>query len=387
MKSQVIATLLAILFIFVIVGLTAPIVAQEEKKDKQEEKKEKMKFNHPSIIVTKDDIKRIKDAIKRGAEPQKTGFDELMQVAQQHMQGEPKPLEKMFIPFYYANKERHMASRGSLDNDCDAILALGLAYSLTDDKRYADKSLQYIKAWVKTCKIEKPDEDTPLIACRSLTLMLYGADLLWNYKGFNNTDKEAFLKWSKGTVYDMGADIIYTKRAANNWGANAIMGMMAYAIVSEDEEKFNELVNLWKKHLPGNLNKNAEFQFELKRHDGSTGRGISYSQFAQHAYTLTALMCLNQGIDLFSYKTPDGVGLKDSADKLFGWEMKPGSFPYDKDYKQLRNRFHATWEVLYKQYKVKEWGNKIIELRKTHEYTWNNNEGAKWLTLTHGLPK
>ncbi|OHB70104.1 MAG: hypothetical protein A2W23_06670 [Planctomycetes bacterium RBG_16_43_13] len=360
--------------------LSLPYYAQDNQP-KKEEKNESIKFRHPSIMIDDQQIKSIRSAIKRGAEPQSTMYKELIKTAQEYLQHQPQPLKKVAFPPYYQNKEKHLEMRKNFDHDNDAVYTLALAYQMTQDKTYADKSLQYLKAWVRDC--EGVDQNDSLGASYILVLMVYGADLLWNYNSFSKDDKEAFLKWAKGTIDDMGK---LASQRANNWGAWGIQAMTAYAIISDNEEAFYKAIDEWKKHIENNMDENGLFRHEVTRYNGVDGQGILYSQFTLQGYVLTALMCQNYKVDLFNWETSAGLTIKDGATKIFSYEASPDSFPYNKKLKQLTGNFYSGWEILYNQYKVKEWAQKLAELRaEPLKYPYRANQAGAWIPLTHGV--
>lgn len=344
----------------------------------------KIVFRHPSIIVDDARIKIVRKAIKEKAEPQTALLGHLINAARSYMKDQPNPSEKMFIPLYYQDKEKHIAARGKLDHDSDAVYVLALAYQLTEDGTYADKALEYLNAWAAKCAVGSPEGDTSLMTSRTLVLMVYGADLLWNYAGFKPDDRAAFVRWAKGTIDDTG---LHRSKCPDNCGSWGIQAMTAYAILSENEEGLRKAVDLWKKHLEGNMDGKGVFKRDVLRHDGPKGQGISYSQFALHGYSLTAHICRHYGIDLFNWKAHGSATLKDAAVNIFQWERDPASFPYNKEYKQFAGSFYSCWEVLYGEYRVEEWKKKLVELRKEPmKYPFRTNEGGSWLTLTHGVP-
>ncbi|OHB76621.1 MAG: hypothetical protein A2Z34_03995 [Planctomycetes bacterium RBG_16_59_8] len=368
-----------------LVALALPGAAQEKKEEPKGKEPAKIVFKHPGIMVGDDDLKTIRNAIRRNIEPQASTFRELIKAADEHLSRAPDPLKEMSIPPYYNDKQKHVAARGSLDRDCDAVYTLALAAALTGEGKYADKALQFVNAWVKNCKIGKNDGDTPLIASRTLVLMVYAADLLWNNKKFTKSDKEEFLAWAKGTVYDSGVAI---RRAVNNWGAWGVQASMAWTILAEDETLFRETVEVWKRQVEANLNADGAFQHELKRHDGDKGQGISYSQFALQACTLSAEMASRYDVDLFAWKTSGGKGLKEAAEKIYAWEKAPETFPFSNDYKQTTGAFYACWEILYRRYKAREW-RQVLNERRKHPWQYpfaHRSEAGAWLPLTHGAP-
>ena len=136
--------------------------------------------------------------------------------------------------------------------DAATAYQCALVWHISGDKAYADKSVQILNAWAKTCK--KVSGDTN--AC--LAYGLYGyqfanaAELMRDYPGWDATDfgrfKEWMLKvWYHGVIgFLQGRNGTQDDHYWSNWGLCNVLCAMSIGILCDDVFIYNQATEYYK---------------------------------------------------------------------------------------------------------------------------------------------
>ncbi len=207
-----------------------------------------------------------------------------------------------------------------------AVRDLGMAYAFTNNPIYADKLIELVKIWaIDSATAMQPkfgNNQGRMDLYGTMTGLIYGVDLTWNYSGWTQSDKDTFKTW----VYDL-AD-----RANNfspgtqnfeNW-RNAFVSI-AGAFVGDDR-LLNDSFQKYKNAIPNQVHWTGRMTQESGRVNGWGGLG--YSMYAIHAMIQTAEVARHHGIDLYNY-TSDGVrGLRVALDFHVPYVKNPSSWQW-----------------------------------------------------------
>ncbi|KPQ41116.1 MAG: Alginate lyase, partial [Candidatus Methanoperedens nitroreducens] len=118
-----------------------------------------------------------------------------------------------------------------------AVRNLGLAYALTGENKYADKAVQLINAWSVNPETRMNPKFTDFNGQSyveipiTLTGMFYGADLIWNYQGWNVADKNVFKSWVGDISTSRGRSKESTPTNYENW---KVLFVSSSAVITGD---------------------------------------------------------------------------------------------------------------------------------------------------------
>lgn len=307
-----------------------------------------------------------------------------------------------------------------------SVRDLGIAYAFTGDSNYAYHALRLIKGWcLDSATFMYPTWTYPPGTCQMcieiplvLTSMCYGADLIWNYSGWNDnivypidgitmTVKAALKKWLNALLANRGTNWAYepwtTCAGYNgipnyaNWGLSF---WAAVSILTGDTATRNWAFGRFKELIDHQMGTNGSYIFERCRyeHNGVEGAGMFYSHFCHMANTAIAEMSRHQGNpvgDLYAY-TINSKGFEKASDFHANYLPYPTSWPYvlgswSTDGNRMRCVGGATYEI------INHWKYKAAYANCLNVSSSTYTTGGWWrpiyddqrifgpTTLTHGV--
>ncbi|MFA4870925.1 MAG: alginate lyase family protein [Pedobacter sp.] len=317
--------------------------------------------NHPNIYLNTNEITNIKNKISLGQQPWKGAYDKFMS------EDVPSALGTTIQSVTYGGKtppsgdihdyfsEPPYISDGVFDPNADrtdynsamvigkAVRDLGLAYALTGDNKYADKAIQLINAWTvnpatkMNPKVTTFNSQAYIEIPITITGMYYGADLIWNYQGWNINDKNAFKTWVGSTSTSRGRTKELNPQNYENW---KILFISSSAVITGNSNDMDWSFQYWKELIPKQINTQGQIINELSR-----TRSLFYSIYSINAMTQTAEIARHQNMDLYNYKTGDGRGLELAYDYHAPYLAGKLTWPYQELRPDLLE--YATYENAY----------------------------------------
>ena len=124
-------------------------------------------FIHPGMLQTQADLDRTKAKVEAGEEPWASAYRKLLTSPHVSLDWKAAPVEKI-VRGGRTIWEPDPDNYQSAYRDAATAYQCALVWHISGDKAYADKSVQILNAWAKTCK--KVSGDTN--AC--LAYVLYG---------------------------------------------------------------------------------------------------------------------------------------------------------------------------------------------------------------------
>lgn len=278
-----------------------------------------------------------------------------------------------------------------------AVRELGLAYALTNDNRYADKAIQLINGWC----IDSGTKMTPRWSYTgqngqiwielyiTMPAMFYGANLIWNYSGWNSSDRTAFKNWVATLLSNLGHGLDACNKT-QNYDSWKMVFVMSAAIITDNQSEFDWAVDKFKNFIIDcQQDSNGSFYRERTRSEG----GWAYSMYALKAWISAAEIARHKGIDLYGYSTPSGKGLELGLDFHAPYVVNPNNWPYTKctvsncrpigcDY----DSGGAFYELAYRWKQKNDYMNAITNasngICSRQRY---DNRTMGYVTLTHGI--
>lgn len=206
-----------------------------------------------------------------------------------------------------------------------AVRDLGIAYTFSGDSIYAEKAVQLINAWVVNPSTKMNPRYTNYQSRIEISItmpsLFYAADLVWNYPGWDSSDKAAFKEWS-GKLADSARTSWSGESNVENW---RLVLISSGAVMADDNDNLQFAFNKWKTLISDQMNMDGSLKYELRRTNS-----LSYSIFATNAMIQTAEIARHHGVDLYNYKLPDGRGLDTSLDFLAPYIINPSTWPHQQ---------------------------------------------------------
>lgn len=344
---------------------------------------------HPNMYLNQAEINAIKQKIDSGAEPWKEAFKKLQADADKALDLSIQSVTKqggsfghvyeIDSPYSWSN---NMANSPCGRNRCDgqinpkanrddyvaaikiggAVRDLGLAYVFTGSSKYADKAIQLINGWAvepSTAMVPKfPQLNTNITLSITMPGLFYGADLIWNYTGWEPSQKSAFLSWVRKFI-DSGKSWTL-KNNIEDW---RMVFLSSAASLVEDQETMHFAFEKWKSLLGASIDANGFLPLETHR-----TKGIDYSVYAINAKLQTAEIARHQGIDLYRHSV-NCRSLERALDTHVRYVIGTKSWPY-KQIGGYHGKNAAVYELAYSHYKkreyldvIKKWGRPMQEKR------------------------
>lgn len=222
-------------------------------------------------------------------------FKMLQEKADKALARSPHPIAMIQTEGKLANDPVKIKTLASLA-DMGALWALGYAYEITGDARYADKARAYVLAWAA---VNQPTGD-PIDETNLEPLFVAYDQTRGTFPGDDRNAADAYLR--RVVAAELGA-----KKVTNNWQSHRlkVIGLAAYVL--KDDPLIAQALQAYRDHVTENL-----------LPDGSTFDFHERDALHYHVYDLEPLLALaiaarNNGTDLYHYTGKEGGSLQKSV--------------------------------------------------------------------------
>jgi hypothetical protein len=317
-------------------------------------------FPHPGGMHPQKQIDLVKQKIRQQQQPYYQAYLQLIAQADSAFAEPTHALADFDVPGYYNDAARHRANSQSLQTDAFNAYACALAYQLSGKEKYAGRALDFLLAWAHTNKTYS-NHDGSLVMAYSGTAMIMAAELLLNYKGWQEKDKALFLAWTRN-VYRKAAHEIRTRK--NNWADWGRLGAILTAHLLDDQADLAENIRLIKSDLFAKIAPDGHLPEEVKRE----GNGIWYTYFSLAPITAACWVVLQaDGTNLFTWQQ-QGRSLKTALDYLFYYNQHPDQWQW---FKNPRPGSPGSWpgnllEAMQGIYQEEKYGAYVQAARPIH---------------------
>ena len=180
-------------------------------------------FIHPGILHTQADFDRVKEKLATGQEPWTAAYNKLMTSKHVDLNWKPNPTVKI-IRGGWNVWEPEGDNYGAAMNDAATAYQCALVWRITGDERYAEKSVEIMNAWARTCKKVSGNSNG------SLASGLYGyefanaGELMRDYEGWNREDFKRYQQWMLRVFSDQSFGFLQERHGCaddhywSNWG-------------------------------------------------------------------------------------------------------------------------------------------------------------------------
>src|SRR6185436_16607556 len=261
---------------------------------------------------------------------------------------------------------------GRLEN---ASRILSLAYYLTGDNKYAEKTAMLLRHWFL-------NEDTKMnphleyaqaipgvnkgrgigiIETRNLVGIADAVSLLEGSASWTNADTKAMKDW-----YGKYLDWLLASKngkdehaAKNNHGTWYYAQAIDFALFTENKELAKKLAEESKKRLDSQLTKEGEQPLELDRTNG-----LGYSTFNLQAWFDVSKLAEKVGVDLLSYETSNGSNIRMALDWLLPYALGEKKWTYQQIGEYNKEEIYALLLQAanrFKEPKYKVWAEQKLD--------------------------
>jgi hypothetical protein len=296
----------------------------------------------------------------QSVEPYRSAANDVISFANGKLNSAPAPQEPLNIS----------GTEGPFVDDTATAYGLALAYSITGDVKYAQKSRDFIMAWVQKTKTtqntctDSGSCQTSLIIGRAGPGFVFAAQLIMPSGKLSVADDQAFRTWLRNVILPTASV------RNNNWGD---AGTFLRATVTDylgDAAGFNAAIAKWKS-MVDLIASDGHIPEETRR---STS-GINYTQEALDYKIAVAVLAQRRGIDLWSYGR-----FKLAVDYVAPYVLNPSAWPWASG---ATASIHPLWEPAYQHWQSAAY-KPIIAKRRP--YGADGHSAVRWTTLTNGIP-
>ncbi len=286
---------------------------------------------HPNMFLNDIEIDKIKDEINTGKEPWKSSFYGFEKIVRNNLKITPESVvlkgkippsgdvhdyytDELYIKDGIVNQSADRADFGAISNISKTVRNLGLLYVFTGNTSYANYSIELIDVWTVNSSTKMnpnfTNRQSRIDISSNLPAMFYGADLIWNYPGWNQSDKAIFKNWTRSLLFNVTNINISNKGIAENNFENWRLVLISSAsVIAEDQKARKYAFDRWKQLISIQMNPDGSLKNELIRKDS-----LTYSTFALNGMIQTAIIARHYNTDLYNYVLSDGRGLEKSLD-------------------------------------------------------------------------
>jgi Alginate lyase len=277
-------------------------------------------YDHPGGMHPRKQIDFVREKIQQKQQPYYDAYLQLIAEADSALPGQTHALSDFNVPGYYVDAQTHRTNSKGLQTDAFNAYACALAYQLSGEKRYADKSRDILMAWANTNK-SYSNADGSLVMAYSGTALIIAAELLYNYKGWKAKDQSTFRSWARD-VYRKAAHEIRTKK--NNWADWGRLGAILTAHLLDDNADMAENISLIKSDLFHKIAADGHMPEEVRRQ----ANGIWYTYFSLAPITAACWVVLQaEGTNLFDWQQ-EGRSLQSALDYLLHHTQHPDEWKW-----------------------------------------------------------
>lgn len=311
-------------------------------------------FSHPMTVLSADELSIIRKRILYDIEPQKTAFKQLMEQADAALEFVPNAPQSLELPSGYEDGAGLEYARALLWANCHAAYSCALRYAITDEELYAEKAKEVLMHWaVKGTTFYGNDDGLQLGSYFSP--MLYAADLLYYYSGWNSEDRNVFKAWWRKNCLIDGDVLGVLRRKDNNWKDAALLGTIAASVLLEDTLVLKEALIQLKSYFFSRTDDNVRIKGkgwkiavdnngvylpqEVVRIDGE--KGLTYTAYALTTMVQAMEIARYAGFDFWQDTTELGATIGDVIEQYYAWDVLNEPFPWNSSPKKKDERRNA----------------------------------------------
>jgi len=346
--------------------------------------------SHPNMYLNQAEIDAINSKVSGNVEPWSSAYSRVLSAANSALN---KPLLSVTLQGktnsqYFTEKpycgwpKPNVCRDGQINPNADrgdyiaaielgdVVRDLGLAYAFTGEAKYADKAIDFIRAW----SLDPGTRMKPTTAAGNrielfITLpgYFYGADLIWSYDGWDADEKAAFAGWVKA----LGDHAMSNGVGLNNFANWRVVLIASIGALLNDNSFLSFAENEWKRLLPLQMNGVGSSVAGILGQESGRTRGLHYSLYAINAMIQGAEILRHHNVNLYDVVVK-GRSLKLALDFITPYAINPSQWTADR-YKQIttitQNDSMALFELAYSYYQEPSYLDVINKWKRPMEET------------------
>lgn len=275
------------------------------------------KIQHPCLVHTAADFDRVKAKVQQQAEPWYSGWKKLLESPYADPNRAHNPQKEIY---------RHSAGGNYNVAAFDAGQAyqLALRWKISGDTQCADKAVQILNDWARTCtdgvnQTQYQTDSHRLLAAGFIGYQFANpAEIMRDYEGWKKEDFEFFKEWITKTFYPICYEFLgdHFNSAPEDgwmsWDLPAMLTILSIGVLCDDADKINFALRYFYEGEGMGCIENSVVAMHEDPAGRVQGKHLAQSQemgrdqgHATLNVPLHAYFCqtaYNIGIDLFSYK-------------------------------------------------------------------------------------
>lgn len=212
-------------------------------------------FRHPGALHTQEDFDRIKAQLAAGEARVKAGYNRLIN-------------NSYASSAYSPNPQGSIISGGTGENyapamrDAAAAYQNALRWKLDGSAAHADKAVEILNAWARTCKYIGGDSNFALGGGFYGYEFANAGELMRDYEGWKRDDFKRFQDWMRYVFFPANANFLIHRNGTDasgwpchyptNWGFVNVLSVMTIGILCDDPFIYNFGVQYYKYDLKNN---------------------------------------------------------------------------------------------------------------------------------------
>ena len=338
---------------------------------------------HPNMYLNQAEIDAINSKVSGNVEPWSSAYAKVMSAAN-------SALSKSLLSVTFQGKTSNQyytekpycgwpdgCRDGQINPDADRgdyvaaielgnlVRDLGLAYAFTGEAKYADKAIDFIRVW----SLDAGTRMTPTTAAGNrielfITLpgYFYGADLIWNYDGWDAGEKAAFADWVK----KVGDHAKGNGAGLNNFANWRVVLIASAGALLDDSALLNFAATEWKRLVPLQMDGSGKMGWEVSR-----SKGLHYSLYAINAMIQGAEILRHRNVNLYDYSSA-GKSLELALDYITPYAINPAGWA-NTGYQQIttitQKDSMALYELAYSHYQKQSYLDAITRWKRPMDET------------------
>lgn len=323
-------------------------------------------FEHPGGLHTRSQIELTYQKLATNQQPWTSEWSSLLNYASNRLSEQPSAVTDFHVPGYYKDQQGHINAKLTLLRDTEAAYSCALVYALNynlsvnERNLYANKASELLNNWATVNK-SFSGFDGQLAMSYTAVGMIHTAELIWNYPGWSDQNKNQFKHWASTVVYPAG-DIKMRGMSnnppnPNNWNYWGILLALSIDQLTENQTNLDTDITLLKELIDIAIETDGSMPREL----GRGNQSISYTAFALEPLTAAIEITRNSGgPDLFTWNPPSGGTIKQALTFLFDRGLeKPSLWPIQSAVGHPNNakRSQEIFEAMGRVYGINKWTN------------------------------
>ncbi len=258
----------------------------------------------------------------------------------------PDPKTKDGLPYIRRDGELNPDSKRGTDANllgafAEAVETLALAFYFSGEERYAERASRFLRGWfldpatkmnphlryAQAIPGHNDGRGAGLIESRHFIRVVDSAGLLGGAKAWTEKDQQAltawfreFLGWMQTSPHGKAE-----AKAKNNHGSWYAAQLATFALFTGDETLARNTVEAAKVRIGWQIEADGQQPEELKR-----TRGLWYSGFNLEALMALAEVGRKVGVDLYSFQTKDGRGIRRGVEYLASFADPAQTWPHQQ---------------------------------------------------------